>query len=142
MESVYQAFTDRGRQLSRMNVYDDAPTAQSFERTFGISYPSILDAERNRVQLAFAGDVPPNGVATTVIMDREGRVTARISGRMLDEESACSGSSVAWLRRHVRVINLVGGTLLTALGALMVSGLWQILISRLAVVIGGFETPL
>jgi cytochrome c-type biogenesis protein len=50
--------------------------------------------------------------------------------------------SVAWIKRHIRVINIVGGALLILLGLLMVTGLWGDLISRLAGVIGGFVTPL
>ncbi len=50
--------------------------------------------------------------------------------------------SVAWLKRHIRVINIVGGALLIVLGLLMVFGLWHEVISRLAGVIGGFVTPL
>ncbi|MFC0680015.1 TlpA disulfide reductase family protein [Lysobacter korlensis] len=82
LEATYQEFADDGVQFVGVNTYDDGPTAEAFERTYGITYPSILDAQRNRVQLAFAGDVPPNAVPTTLVMDREGRVAARISGRI------------------------------------------------------------
>ena len=82
LEATYQEFAGDGVQFVGVNTYDDGPTAEAFERTYGISYPSILDAQRNRVQLAFAGDVPPNAVPTTLVMDREGRVAARISGRI------------------------------------------------------------
>jgi thiol-disulfide isomerase/thioredoxin len=82
LESVSQAFADDGVQFVGVNTYDDGPTAEAFERTYGITYPSILDAQRNRVQLAFAGDVPPNAVPTTLVIDRGGRVAARISGRI------------------------------------------------------------
>ena len=50
--------------------------------------------------------------------------------------------SVAWIKRHIRVINIIGGALLILLGLLMVTGLWGEVISRLAGVIGGFVTPL
>jgi peroxiredoxin len=82
LEATYQGFAEDGVPFVGVNTYDDGPTAEAFERTYGISYPSILDAERNRVQLAFAGDVPPNAVPTTLVIDREGRVAARISGRI------------------------------------------------------------
>jgi peroxiredoxin len=82
LESIHQGFADEGVQFVGVNTYDDGPTAEAFERTYGITYPSILDAQRNRVQLAFAGDVPPNAVPTTLVIDREGRVAARISGRI------------------------------------------------------------
>ena len=49
--------------------------------------------------------------------------------------------SVAWLKRHIRLINIIGGALLIVIGVLMVSGLWRIFISNLGAVIGGFVTP-
>jgi cytochrome c-type biogenesis protein len=48
-------------------------------------------------------------------------------------------ASVGWLRRNVRVINIVGGALLIAIGLLMVSGLWRLLMSNLQAVINGFQ---
>ncbi|HAQ59756.1 MAG TPA: cytochrome C biogenesis protein [Microbacterium sp.] len=50
--------------------------------------------------------------------------------------------SVAFLRRHIRVVNIIGGALLIALGLLMVTGLWTQVMSRLAGVIGGVQLPL
>ncbi|TAJ47983.1 MAG: cytochrome c biogenesis protein CcdA [Herbiconiux sp.] len=47
-------------------------------------------------------------------------------------------SSVSFLKRHIRVINIVGGALLVAIGILMVSGLWTIWIYELQAVISGF----
>ncbi len=82
LEAVYQQFADEGVRFVGVNTFDDLATAQAFERGHGVTYPSVLDAERNRVQLAFAGDVPPNAVPTTLVIDREGRVAARISGRI------------------------------------------------------------
>lgn len=49
--------------------------------------------------------------------------------------------SVAWLRRHIRIINIVGGSLLVLIGVLMVTGLWKLFTESLAGVINGFVTP-
>jgi len=46
--------------------------------------------------------------------------------------------SVAWLKRHIRVINYLGGALLIIVGLVMVSGLWTRLMSSLGGVIGSF----
>jgi len=45
---------------------------------------------------------------------------------------------VAFLRRHIRVINLMGGALLVLIGVLMVSGLWNAWLLDLQGVIGNF----
>lgn len=64
-----------------VNVSDTADVARGFEEKFGVGYPSIVDAADNAVQLAFAGGkLAPNSVPTTLILDRQGRVAARISG--------------------------------------------------------------
>lgn len=64
-----------------VNVSDDAGTARAFATEFGVGYPSIIDVDDNGVQLAFAdGILRPNSVPTTLILDREGRVAARLSG--------------------------------------------------------------
>jgi thiol-disulfide isomerase/thioredoxin len=69
-----------------VNVSDSLDYAATFEKKFGIEYPSILDAKSNAVQLAFAtaGAVAPNAVPTTLVIDRDGRVAARISGRIAE----------------------------------------------------------
>jgi len=77
-------YADRGVQFLGINVYDDVAVANSFERDFGIRYPSILDTETGEARLAFAGQLPPNGVPTTIIVDRQGRVASRLSGAILD----------------------------------------------------------
>jgi cytochrome c-type biogenesis protein len=50
--------------------------------------------------------------------------------------------SVAWLKRNIRVVNIVGGAVLVLIGVLMVTGLWQAMISAFGAVIGAFVTPL
>lgn len=77
-------YADREVQFLGINVYDDVAVANSFERDFEIPYPSILDADTGEVRLAFAGQLPPNGVPTTIIIDRQGRVASRLSGAIID----------------------------------------------------------
>jgi len=67
-----------------VNVRDQAGTAASFEKAYGVTYPSILDVNDGTVQLAFAGDVPPAAVPTTIVLDRQGRVAARVLGQLTD----------------------------------------------------------
>ncbi|MBH0055040.1 MULTISPECIES: TlpA disulfide reductase family protein [unclassified Salinibacterium] len=67
-----------------VNVSDTAETSLTFADEFGIPYASVVDATTAGVQLAFAGSVPPNAVPTTLVVDREGRVAARISGLVRD----------------------------------------------------------
>jgi cytochrome c-type biogenesis protein len=50
--------------------------------------------------------------------------------------------SVAFLRRHVRAVNIAGGALLIVLGLLMVTGVWGVLMSHLQGVIAGVTPAL
>lgn len=46
--------------------------------------------------------------------------------------------SVAWIRRHIRAINIAGGVVLIAIGVAMVTGLWSMLMSNLTAVVNVF----
>ncbi|MEY9951970.1 cytochrome c biogenesis CcdA family protein [Leifsonia sp. EB34] len=47
--------------------------------------------------------------------------------------------SVAFVKRHIRVVNIIGGALLVVIGVLMASGLWTDFMSQFLEVIRGFE---
>jgi len=68
-------------QFVGVNVTDDRVTAAGFERTYKSTYPSIVDQEQGAsVQLAFAASKPPKAVPSTLVLDRKGRVVARVVG--------------------------------------------------------------
>lgn len=48
--------------------------------------------------------------------------------------------SVAWVKRHIRTVNIIGGALLVLIGVLMVTGVWGALMSSVGTVISGY-TP-
>ena len=50
--------------------------------------------------------------------------------------------TIGFLRRHIRVVNVIGGILLIMLGILMVTGLWTDIMSRLTAVMGSVLLPL
>ena len=50
--------------------------------------------------------------------------------------------SVAFIRRHIRIVNIVGGVLLIAVGLLMVLGIWSMLMARLGTVMQSVNLPL
>ncbi len=56
--------------------YDPAP-AEAFVRSFQITYPSIYDPT-GKVLLAFAGELPPSAIPSTMIIDRQGRLAVRV----------------------------------------------------------------
>ena len=50
--------------------------------------------------------------------------------------------STSFLRKHIRVVNIIGGLFLIALGLLMVTGVWGSLMSQLQGVMGSVPLPL
>lgn len=84
LEAVNESLQPGEAVMVGINVRDQAPTAASFEREYGTTYRSILDIDSGQAQLAFAGDVPPNAVPTTIVLDQQARVAARILGQLRD----------------------------------------------------------
>lgn len=65
-----------------INVRDAEPEqAQAFVRAFKVPYPSIFDPDARQL-LKFAGILPASGIPTTLVIDRKGRVAARIVGQV------------------------------------------------------------
>jgi thiol-disulfide isomerase/thioredoxin len=77
-------YEGQGASFLGVNVRDQADTAIAFDETYGIEYPSIIDTNDGAVKLAFSGSVPPNAVPTTLVLDAEGRIAARIVGQLRD----------------------------------------------------------
>ena len=77
-------FTGQDVAFLGVNTYDQAATALSFAKEFGISYPSVIDADTKSVTAAFADVVPLSATPSTVILDKDGRPTARIIGAIPD----------------------------------------------------------
>ncbi|WP_394939953.1 TlpA family protein disulfide reductase [Psychromicrobium sp. YIM B11713] len=79
LEALNQEFTPQGALFYGVNVRDDVANADAFARTFKTTYPSFKDKD-GAVLLAVSSFVPPSAVPTTLVLDKEGRVAARILG--------------------------------------------------------------
>jgi peroxiredoxin len=79
LEALWQEFGPQGAQFYGVNIRDEEATAAAFDRNFNITYPSIKDKDGG-VLLAMTQYVPPQAVPTTLVLDREGRVSSRILG--------------------------------------------------------------
>lgn len=56
---------------------DNPANAEAFARRFKLPYPTIID---DSILIGFKGSLPANAIPTTVILDKNGLVAARISG--------------------------------------------------------------
>jgi cytochrome c-type biogenesis protein len=54
---------------------------------------------------------------------------------------AWASGALAFLRRHIRTINIIGGGVLVAIGLLMVTGIWTVLIYQLQSVMATVQLP-
>lgn len=84
LEALYQKYKGEGVGFLGVNLYDSASTAASFEKDKGVTYPTVLDRDTGSVLLAFSKTVPPKATPTTLVIDKKGRVAARILGAIPD----------------------------------------------------------
>ncbi|MDO8106492.1 TlpA disulfide reductase family protein [Isoptericola sp. b441] len=79
LAAVVTEYGPQGLKAVGINTRDEAGTAQAFVRTYGLTYPSIQDTDGSAIA-SLQGTVPLRAVPTTVLLDRQGRVAARILG--------------------------------------------------------------
>ncbi|NHI17941.1 redoxin family protein [Microbacterium excoecariae] len=82
LEAVWQEYQGDEVSFVGVNTYDQADTARAFAADNGVTYPSIIDVNTGSVKLAFAAATPIQATPTTLVLDREGRVAARIIGKL------------------------------------------------------------
>lgn len=78
LQKIYSENQSKGVQFLGIDSKDGKDNALAFERSFNVTYPSIFD-EAAQVALDFR-DVPPDAVPSTLVLDRQGRIAARIIG--------------------------------------------------------------
>lgn len=89
---------DRAVRFVGINTRDNPDAAKAFVRSFEVPYPSVRD-NNGEVLLSFRDTIPTTVVPTTVVIDRQGKVAARIIGPvtyrtlkgLLDDELASGG---------------------------------------------------
>jgi len=69
-----------GVQFIGINTRDDFTSAQQYVSNFKITYPNIFDKFGQKL-LELGTQLPPNAIPSTLILDKSGRVAARILGQ-------------------------------------------------------------
>lgn len=87
LQKISTEYSGKGVTFIGVNTRDSAATSQSFDSEFKVTYPSILDADGGAVQLAFSGSMRPNATPTTFVIDKQGRIAARIAGDIAAQPS-------------------------------------------------------
>ena len=81
LEEVWGDVQGDGVQFVGLNTRDSSLAAERFVDTMGLTFPSVQDTD-GRLQLLFADSLPPQAIPSTLVIDREGRVAARILGKV------------------------------------------------------------
>lgn len=80
LESAWQSLKGRDVQFVGLDERDRKAQARAFVDSFGVTYPNVFDAD-GLLLLGFR-DVPPNAIPSTLVLDRQGRLAARVSGEV------------------------------------------------------------
>jgi peroxiredoxin len=83
LQAVHEATRDQGVQVIGVNTRDTESGALAFVEQFGLTFPSVVDASGARL-LAFRNTLPPAAIPSTLVLDREGRVAARVLGEITE----------------------------------------------------------
>jgi thiol-disulfide isomerase/thioredoxin len=80
LQGLYEKYHPDGVKFIGVNIFDQPAGALSFEKTYKITYPSVMDVDSGAARIAFAGAVAPTATPTTFVLDAKGRIAARIVG--------------------------------------------------------------
>ncbi|WP_052809963.1 TlpA family protein disulfide reductase [Streptomonospora alba] len=79
LNEVYAENKEAGVDFLGVNIKDNTAAATAFEENQGVEYPSLFD-QPGRVPQAFRETVPPAAIPSTLVIDRQGRIAARVIG--------------------------------------------------------------
>lgn len=84
LQAIHEELAEDGVRFVGVNTRDYNTTdALRFEEEFGITYPSVVDTDGRRL-LAFRDTLPPNAIPTTLVIDRAGKLAARVLGEVTE----------------------------------------------------------
>jgi len=81
LQDVWSANQAEDVQFVGINFRDNRDAALAHERRFGVTYPSI-DDQAGETLLQLRGSLPPRAIPSTLVLDRSGRVSARVLGQV------------------------------------------------------------
>ena len=77
--AVANETADDGVVFVGVNTRDTETAAAAFEDEFDVPYPSVVDSD-GRLLLAFRETLPPAAIPSTLVVDRQGDMAARVIG--------------------------------------------------------------
>jgi thiol-disulfide isomerase/thioredoxin len=83
LQAVHEELADEGVRFVGVNTRDNETDALRFEEEFGVTYPSVVDTDGRRM-LAFRDTLPPNAIPTSLVIDQDGNLAARVLGEVTE----------------------------------------------------------
>ena len=81
LQSLWEEFEGQGVQFVGLDTRDAVAPATAFVERYGITYPNLIDTG-GQLQLLFGDTLPPQAIPSTLLVDQEGRVAARVLGKV------------------------------------------------------------
>jgi thiol-disulfide isomerase/thioredoxin len=81
LASLDRTLRPEGVRFLGVDIRDQTASAEAFIRDFRIAYPSLSDPA-DEIALAFRATVPPAAIPTTLVIGRDGLITARLIGEV------------------------------------------------------------
>ena len=80
LQRTWTKVQKQGVQFVGINLNESAVTGRAFQRKYKITYPSLDEGEQVLLQLKGKAPTPP----TTLVLDRQGRLAARVLGAVTE----------------------------------------------------------
>ncbi len=127
LEAAAQATAEKA-QFVGINTRDlDQAPALAFMRAFDVTFPSVFDPD-GRELLKFGPQLPPSAIPSTLVVDAEGRVAARVLGETTEATLTRPGRRRGGRRDDALDLGAwfapaaVGGSMLLALPVAVLAG--------------------
>ena len=81
LQGLWEKYQGQDVQFLGINTRDNDPAnAVAFEKNKGITFPSIYDPDGTQILRFPKGNLSPQAIPTTMVIDRDGRIAARVFG--------------------------------------------------------------
>ncbi len=85
LEETYEKYQSKNVQFVGLNTHDDNAAALAFVAADKITYPSFQDPDETLL-LQFKSVLPPTAIPSTIVVDPNGKVAARIIGGVTEPQ--------------------------------------------------------
>ncbi|MER6626151.1 TlpA disulfide reductase family protein [Streptomyces sp. NPDC000931] len=79
LDEVHAEYGDLGVDFLGVNIKDDETAAAAYTANKGVEYPSLYD-QPGEIPQAFRETVPPRAIPSTLVIDPDGNIAARVIG--------------------------------------------------------------